>query len=201
MEPLAWYRIAIPIVLTVILMIVCRVRRDVRFRAMLMGVGMLASFGMTMDQVSVRLCPEYFTVLHAPIPNLTDPTLLGLAWGYLGSWWGGAVMGYVMGIVASVGSRRAPLPLRALVRPMVIVVVMTAIGTLITGIAVARHTEMLDVTFADWLDRAVPRERQRQAFIVANYHFAAYASAIVASVIMSVRIGITRGNQRNQAVD
>jgi hypothetical protein len=51
---------------------------------------------------------------------------------------------------------------------------------------------MLEVRFADWLDRAVPRERQRNAFIVANYHFAAYATAIVSSIAMSVRVGMQR---------
>lgn len=192
MEPLAWHRIAIPIVLTILLAVVCWFRDDVRFRAMLLGVGFLSCFGMTMDQLSARLCPEYFTVLHPPIPNLTDPTLLGIAWGYLGSWWGGAVMGYVMGIVATAGTKHPPVSLRQLVVPMLCIVAITVVGTLITGVAVWRHTEMLEVRFADWLDRAVPPERQRNAFIVANYHFAAYASAIVASVVMIVRVGIKR---------
>ena len=195
MEPLPWYRIAIPIVLTVLLVGVCWFRKDVRFRAMLLGVALLSAFGMTMDQLSARLCPEYFTVLHPPIPNLTYPTLLGIAWGYLGSWWGGALMGYVMGIVATIGTRHPPLSLRQLAVPMVSVVALTAVGTLITGIAVWRHTEMLEVRFADWLDRAVPRERQRNAFIVANYHFAAYATAIVSSIVMSVRVGMQRSKK------
>jgi hypothetical protein len=188
----------LPAVLTAILVVVCWVRTDVRFRAMLLGVVMLASFGMTMDQFSARLCPEYFTVLHSPIPHLTDPTLLGLAWGYLGSWWGGALMGYVMGIVATAGTTHPPLALRPLAGPMLTVVALTSAATLITGLSVARHTEMMEVTFADWLDRAVPRERQRNAFIVANYHLAANAAAIVASVAMSIRVGLMRAKAENR---
>jgi hypothetical protein len=60
-------------------------------------------------------------------------------------------------------------------------VALTSAATLIPGLSVARHTEMMEVTFADWLDRAVPRERQRNAFIVA-------------SVAMSIRVGLMRRN-------
>ena len=148
MEPLPWYRIATPIVLVLALIVVCIVRSDVRFRAMLMGSAFLAGYGMLQDQISARLCIEYFTVLHAPVPNLTDPTLVGIAWGFLGSWWGGAIMGYVMGIVATVGTKHPPLRLRELVWPMVAVVLITAASTALAGISVWRHTEMLELEFA-----------------------------------------------------
>ena len=76
MEPLPWWRIAIPPVALVALGVYAWLRPNTRANAALIGAGLMAGYGSLHDQVSVRLCPEYFTVLHNPIPGLTDPTLL-----------------------------------------------------------------------------------------------------------------------------
>ena len=54
------------------------------------GVGIVAlcvlaavTYGVAHDQVTARVCVEYFTVGHEPIFGTDDPTLLGLGWGIL----------------------------------------------------------------------------------------------------------------------
>jgi hypothetical protein len=39
------------------------------------------SYGILHDQITARVCVEYFTMGHAPIFGTDDPTLLGLGWG------------------------------------------------------------------------------------------------------------------------
>src|SRR5262249_28697462 len=111
---------------------------------MLLGIGVMSGYAILQDQVSARLCPEYFTVLHNPIPGLTDPTLLGVAWGFLGAWWGGALMGYFAGIAATAG-RKPPLGPRELVRPMLVLVLAIGTATAMTGVSVWHHAEMFEV--------------------------------------------------------
>jgi hypothetical protein len=178
--------LAVPFVLIGGLAGYCLFRPGVRPRAMLLGAAMLTGYGMLQDQVSARLCPEYFTVLHNPIPGVADPTVLGLLWGFLGAAPGGLILGYAAGLAATLG----PHPswgLRRLVAPMLGLVGFVATVTAVTGVSVARHLELFDVRFAD--STLMPAERQRWAFVVACYHWAAYVSAMAGSIGLCVWVG------------
>jgi hypothetical protein len=183
MEPLAWYRIAAPVVFVAGLAVLCAARNVPRFRSMLLGIGVLSGYAILQDQVSARLCPEYFTVLHNPIPGLTDPTLLGIAWGFLGAWWGGALMGYFAGIAATAG-RKPPLGPRELVRPMLVLVLAVGTVTAITGLSVWHYAAVFEVRLDPGLTGAVPAENRRGLFVVACYHLTAYAAGVVGSVVL-----------------
>ena len=185
MEPLAWYRLIIPLAACMGLAVLAVVRPIPRLRFAAMGLGYLVGYAILQDQVSARLCPEYFTVFHPPIRGLTDPTLLGIAWGFLGAWWGGVTMGYAAGLTATLGPwpRLAP---RDLVRPMLVVIVLVGIATGLTGLTVDRHADMLDVSISPGAAADIPLERQRGLLVVSCYHFVAYASAVIASVGLCV---------------
>ncbi len=187
MDPLPWYRIAAAPTIVLALVVYTLVRPSTRARATLLGVAMLTGYGMLMDQVSVRLCPEYFTVLHNPIPGLTDPTLLGMAWGFLGAAGGGVAMGYAAGLTATVG-RKPPLATRELIRPMLLLVAGTATMTALTGAIVAIHAATFEIHLDPLFQKRIPVERHRALFTVACYHAAAYASAILGSVVLLVWI-------------
>jgi hypothetical protein len=192
MEPLPWYRVLAPVGLAVFLTLLAYFRDDVRIRSMVSGLWLMVGYAILQDQVSARLCPEYFTIFHQPIPGLTDPTLLGIAWGFLGSWWGGALMGYSAGLTATVGEK-PPLPFRTIFRGMLLIMGAVAIMAILVGVSTARHVQLLGVTIDEQAMLGVPIDNQRNAFIVANYHMVAYATAIVGSVILC--LGLAR--QRN----
>src|SRR5690349_16358418 len=50
------------------------------------GITAEVLYAMLQDQISARMCPEYFTVAHPRIEGLTNPTLMGITWGFLGAW-------------------------------------------------------------------------------------------------------------------
>jgi hypothetical protein len=62
-------------------------------------------YGILHDQVTTRVCLEYFTVLHPPIFHTHSPTLLGLGWGAYATWPVGLALGILFAICARAGSR------------------------------------------------------------------------------------------------
>jgi hypothetical protein len=102
----------------------------------IIGMSILACvvYGIVHDQITARLCVEYFTIFHPPIFGTDDPTLLGIGWGILATWWFGLFLGVPLAIV----SRAGKLPRRTatdLLRPMAILMAFagsaaTAAGTI-----------------------------------------------------------------------
>src|SRR4051812_49332002 len=82
-------------------------------------------YGILHDQITARLCVEYFTVGYPPVFDTDDPTLLALGWGVIATWWVGAIMGVFLVLVARLGSR-PKMAARDLVVP--IILMMATVG-------------------------------------------------------------------------
>jgi hypothetical protein len=57
-------------------------------------------YGVVHDQVTIRVCPEYFVVAHRPLCTGHSLTVIGLCWGVAGTWWIGAALGIVLARMA-----------------------------------------------------------------------------------------------------
>ena len=55
----------------------------------LFSIAAAVFYGIAHDQVTVRVCLEYFTIGHPPVFKTTSPALLALGWGVLATWWVG----------------------------------------------------------------------------------------------------------------
>ncbi len=166
-------------------------RPSTRLNATLLGVGVAVVLGVLMDQVSARLCPEYFTVLHDPVPGLTDPALVGLVWGVLGASGGGVALGYSAGLAATLGPT-PPMTTRELVRPALVTALGIASVTAAVGGIVWWNGANLIARLGAEADGLIPPSRQLAALTVACYHMTAYASAVAGSVLLCVWIGRER---------
>lgn len=63
-------------------------------------------YGIVHDQITARICLEYFTVFHPPILGGThSAALLAFGWGVLATWWVGAILGILLAAAARAGSR------------------------------------------------------------------------------------------------
>src|SRR3954463_6284583 len=83
-------------------------------------VAVAVIYGILHDQVTARVCVEYFTIGHPPVFNTDSPTLLALGWGVIATWWVGVMLGVPLAIAARAG--QAPkLTAAALVRPVGVV--------------------------------------------------------------------------------
>ena len=76
-----------------------------------------AVYGVIHDQFTARICIEYFTVFHPHVFATNSPTLLGLGWGIIATWWVGAILGMLLALAARAGSR-PKLGAADLVRPI-----------------------------------------------------------------------------------
>jgi hypothetical protein len=96
-------------------------------------------YGIVHDQITIRVCPEYFTVAHPHIINTSSLTVLALTWGVVATWWVGLPLGVLVGVAARVGSPpRLELPtvIRAIV---VLLLLMGVLAAAAGGIAWAMH--------------------------------------------------------------
>src|SRR5438067_12449114 len=62
-------------------------------------------YGIAHDQVTARVCVEYFTIGHPPLFNTDSPTLLAIGWGITSTWWVGLILGIGAAMAARLGAR------------------------------------------------------------------------------------------------
>lgn len=62
-------------------------------------------YGVVHDQVTARICIEYFTIGHPPVftAAVTSPTIIGLTWGVIATWWVGLGLGIPLAMAATLG--------------------------------------------------------------------------------------------------
>jgi hypothetical protein len=142
-------------------------------------------YGIVHDQFTARICIEYFTVFHPPIFHTQSPTLLGIGWGIVATWWVGAFFSVPM-ILAARAGRRTALSASELLRSIAfLLALMAAIAVLsgITGYVLAQR-RVLDT---DWLTDVLPSKTTRYRFIADWWaHWASYAAAFVGGVVVCV---------------
>lgn len=96
-------------------------------------IGAAIFYGIVHDQFTARICVEYFTIFHPPVFGTQSPTLLGLGWGIIATWWVGAILGILLAVVARAGSR-SKLPVAALLSPVAKLLFVMAMCALLSGI-------------------------------------------------------------------
>ena len=114
---------------------VARMSKECWEGSKIMGASILAAiaYGIGNDQVTARVCPEYFTQgfhkymlqhnawhgdkLAARMLQVTNPTKLGLYWGIAATWWFGALLGVPTALAARVGSW-PKLGMKDLIKPL-----------------------------------------------------------------------------------
>lgn len=72
-------------------------------KIVLLGLAAAIGYGIVHDQVTARVCVEYFTVGHPRIIASESPTLLGLVWGVVATWWVGLPLGIALAFAARAG--------------------------------------------------------------------------------------------------
>jgi hypothetical protein len=71
--------------------------------------GAAIAYGVAHDQVTARLCPEYFLVAHPPLCSGHSISVVAFCWGLAATWWVGLTIGVLLARLAHVGSYAAGL--------------------------------------------------------------------------------------------
>lgn len=156
-----------------------------------MSIILAVVYGILHDQVTVRVCVEYFTVGHPPVFDTTNPTLLGIGWGIIATWWVGLGLGLLLASAARLGKwpRRTA---RSLFRPLLVLLGVNAISAVAAGLAgmwAAREGWIrIQGTLAERIS-----ESHHVGFITDAFaHNASYVVGALGGIILSVIIVVRR---------
>ena len=148
-------------------------------------------YGIVHDQVTARVCVEYFTIGHPPIFPTDDPTLLGLGWGIIATWWVGLILGLGLACAAKFGSKPGR-TVRSLIRPIATLLIALGTSATVFGFLGYLLAESGSVWLVEPLASRVPPEKQ-SAFIADLWaHSASYAIGGIGGLVVMIRVWRSR---------
>lgn len=159
----------------------------------IVGLAILAAvvYGIALDQVTARVCIEYFTVGHPRIFPTGSPTLLALGWGVIGTWWVGFLLGIPLAIAATRGGR----PRRSaasLVRPIGLLLLAMSTGAGLAGIAGYGAAEAGWVFLIEPVASRVAADRHSPFIADLWAHLASYGVGFLGGAVLIVRVWRSR---------
>lgn len=138
-------------------------------------------YGIVHDQVTARVCVEYFTIGHPPVFDTDSPTLLGLGWGIIATWWAGLLLGIPLAIAARAG-RRPRRDVRSLLRPIFTLLLIMGACALLAGIAGFVFGSIGAIVLVDHLAEKVPVDRHARFLADGGAHLASYLVGFVGGI-------------------
>jgi hypothetical protein len=158
----------------------------------MMCIAAAVGYGIIHDQITARICVEYFTVGHPPVFGTENPTLLGLGWGIIATWWVGLLLGVLLAQAARAGSR----PQRSamsLWRPILGLLAVMAICAAAAGMFGWMLASIGAVHLVGPITQRLPAERHIPFLADLWAHSASYLVGLAGSVIVMVLVWRSRG--------
>jgi len=140
-------------------------------------------YGILHDQITARICVEYFTIGHPPVFNTDSPTLLAFGWGIIATWWVGAMLGIPLALAARVGKlpKRSA---RSLIRPIAILLCCMALSATLAGFIGYFAARNGAIILMEPLASQIPREKHIPFLVDSWAHLASYLSGFLGGVIL-----------------
>jgi hypothetical protein len=157
-----------------------------------LGLGAALVYGIVHDQVTARVCVEYFTVGHPPLFATRSPTLLALGWGVVATWWVGLPLGITLAVAARAGPRPKRSP-RSLVQPVLFLLAGTGACALAAGVVGYALASRGSIHLWDPMATLVPPERHARFLADLWAHSASYFVGGVGGILLAGRVWVTRG--------
>lgn len=151
-------------------------------------------YGIVHDQITVRICVEYFTIGHREILFIPprDLTALGLYWGIVATWWVGLLLGVPLAAAARLGSR----PKRtvgSIIRPMAVLFGASALFAVLAGVAGYIAASNGWVWLVGSLADSVPSEKHIPFLVNLWAHTGSYLAAAAGGLILISHVWRARG--------
>jgi membrane associated rhomboid family serine protease len=161
--------------------------------ALLAGI----TYGILHDQVTARVCVEYFTIGHPPIFRTTSPTLLAIGWGIVATWWVALPLGFSLACAARLGER-PKLSAGNLVRPLLILLGAMALLAFVAGTLGYVLATTGSIRIDPWVLAAI--EPPKQAAFTADWwaHTASYFGGFVGAIVLCTWVWRSRRVRRAQ---
>jgi hypothetical protein len=134
---------------------------------------------------------EYFTVAHPPVFATENPTLLGIGWGIIATWWVGAILGVLLALAARVGSR----PKRtaaSLIRPMLVLFACVGVLAIASGLAGYFAASRGLVAVLPPYKFSIPPEKHVAFLVDLHAHNASYLGGFLGGLFLIAWVWWTR---------
>lgn len=159
----------------------------------IVGLCVLATitYGIVHDQITARVCVEYFTIGHPPVFGTENPTLLGLGWGVLATWWVGLLLGVPLAVSARWG-KRPKREVRSLTRPVAILMLTAGACALMAGVVGWWAADTGMVVLVGSLAQRVPPQKHTVFIADLWAHLASYGVGFLGGIVVIVRVWRSR---------
>ena len=151
----------------------------------LLCIAAAITYGILHDQITARICIEYFTIGHPPVFDTTDPTLLALGWGVIATWWVGLLLGVPLALAARLG-QRPKLTARHLIRPLALMLLIVGLFATLAGLVGHYAARQQWVILLDPLASRIPPDRQIPFITDLWIHLASYAGAFLGGILLCI---------------
>jgi len=161
------------------------------FKIILLCIFAAVVYGILHDQVTARVCVEYFTIGHADIFHTDSPTLLAFGWGIIATWWVGLFLGVPAALLARFGSLPKMDAARP-IRPIVCLMLIMGFVSLLAGMVGYQKALSGEIALRGTFGQLIPEANH--PFFLADLwaHSAAYAVGFVGGVVIWLWILIRR---------
>jgi hypothetical protein len=154
-------------------------------RIIALTVAAAVVYGILHDQVTARVCIEYFTIGHPPLIPSDDPTLLAIAWGTVATWW----VGLPLGLLLAVGARAGKGPkwtVGHLWKPILVLLGVMYLCALLAGLTGGFLADAGQVWLLEPIASAVPRSRHVPYLAALWAHSASYLTGAGGGVALTL---------------
>ena len=150
-------------------------------------------FGVIHDQITARICLEYFTIGHPRIFASNSPTLHALYWGVAATWWVGLIAGGLLAVAARVGRwpKLTARDLWPLIVGLLVVMGIVAVVTAKFSRRLAQHYSLQNEPIIKPGGDVSPGERVDYV-VVSFIHAASYNTAFVGTVVVAAIVVVWR---------
>jgi hypothetical protein len=152
-------------------------------KIVLLSIGAALLYGILHDQITARVCVEYFTIGHEDVFGTDSPTLLAFGWGILATWWMGLFLGVPLAVFSRAGHRRK-LTARDLLPAIRTLLIVMALSSLMAGLMGFVAAKLGWVWLAEPFDTDVPEPKHARFLADLWAHLAAYGVGFWGGVIV-----------------
>jgi hypothetical protein len=150
-------------------------------------IGAAVAYGIVHDQITARICVEYFTIGHPPVFATDSPTLLAVGWGVIATWWAGAIQGVGLALAARAGNRPRR-DVRSLVRPVATLLLAMAVCAALAGSIGYLLGRAGMVFLVEPLARLIPPDQHARFLADLWAHSASYLVGFLGGAIVMARV-------------
>jgi len=167
----------------------------------IIGLSILAAvaYGIVHDQITVRVCLEYYTIAHPPLFGTTSPTMIAIGWGIIATWWAGLMVGLPLALASRCGSW-PKLSAAMLLRSIISLLLLMAAISFTAAIATWISARLGAVELRGGLAYVIVPDRHARFMAARHSHLTSYAVGFLGGIGLIIRVIFRRrGMKANSA--